>query len=289
MGAIDIVEIMQIILNYNSSDGGSASGYVGGSSSGSAGLFASAKNALGNGSSGDFGLIDMLSQADIVVKTVMILLAVFSIISWKIILSKYFSLSLLRFKIKGLEEKIWGESGPKRIYERIKHSANNIAKKIFVAGMYEFFESTTSLHRSGGHVRKNQLKKEDLQEKVMLTMESTKARELIELKKGLGMLATISSSSPFIGLFGTVWGIMNSFKSIAVSGNTSLAIVAPGIAEALFATAVGLFAAIPALIFYNKFNLDVSNINKNLDCLIDDVMIYVSDEFNKQNPHSEQN
>lgn len=196
----------------------------------------------------DLSFYGMFMQADWVVKAVILILVIASIWCWKIILDKWLTFSSTRTKMKKFEKRFWSSNNLKHVYDEVYEKPRNPLARIFVAGMGEWIqakEGKLETTQDGLAFRGD--------ERVHLAMEQVKADEIGKLEKSLGFLATVGSTAPFIGLFGTVWGIMNSFQSIANSQNTSLAVVAPGIAEALFATAIGLLAAIPAVIFYNKF------------------------------------
>ena len=215
----------------------------------------------------DMSMWGLFLQADIVVKAVMILLIVSSIASWTIIFSKLSLISKTRKKISHFLNLFWDGRGGKTIkefYEQIKDDANSPLSRVFVAGMYECYEKVG---------RRSPVSRAER------ALNNASQREMNVIEKNIGFLATVGSAAPFIGLFGTVWGIMNSFTSIAATNNTSLAVVAPGIAEALFATAIGLFAAIPAVIFYNKFSQEISKIADDVDDFVDELVIYIEREF----------
>ncbi len=200
----------------------------------------------------DYSAWGMFMQADFVVKSVMILLIFASFWAWAIIFDKFMTFRSLKRKAEQFESDFWSADALDKFYERIKNKANHPMAIIFKAAMEEFFRSKMKDMSAA-----NMAQRLGVRERINQVMMMARNRELEKLEKGLAFLATTGSSAPFIGLFGTVWGIMNSFTSIAVSKNTSLAVVAPGIAEALFATAIGLFAAIPAVIAYNKFAREV--------------------------------
>jgi biopolymer transport protein TolQ len=215
----------------------------------------------------DFSMWGLFMQADFVVKSVIILLLLSSIISWTIIFSKFSILSITRKKINEFAGYFWDGRGNKtmeELYHDVKAKAVDPLSRVFVAGMFECFEKKGARNTTSRAER---------------ALVSAADREISSLEKNIGFLATTGSAAPFIGLFGTVWGIMNSFQSIAASKNTSLAVVAPGIAEALFATAIGLFAAIPAVIFYNKFNSSITKISNEVNDFVDELVIYVEREF----------
>ncbi len=211
----------------------------------------------------DFSMIDMFMQADYVVKTVIIVLFIASFWSWAIIIEKSFRFKAVKWKANTFEKAFWSAESLDAFYERVKKRANHPFAIVFVAAMEEWLRSSTPSSK-GRKPMKGSLNI-SLQERMVQIMSVTRNRELDHLERGLGFLATVGTSAPFIGLFGTVWGIMNSFQSIAMSKNTSLAVVAPGIAEALFATAIGLFAAIPAVIAYNKYSNELGKFAGRLE------------------------
>lgn len=200
----------------------------------------------------DLSIMHLVSNADGVVKTVLLILFLCSIICWGIIFEKAIRLKVLRLSTQKFEKIFWSGQLLDDIYKRVKNKVNHPMAAVFVSAMQEWDRS---------HDESNNLYNPEettlragIKERIIKAMQVAQNRSLDKLEKNLTFLATVSSSAPFIGLFGTVWGIMHSFQSIAASKNTSLAVVAPGIAEALFATAIGLFAAIPAVIAYNIYN-----------------------------------
>ncbi|MDE3015776.1 MAG: protein TolQ [Pseudomonadota bacterium] len=195
----------------------------------------------------DFSIIGMFMEADWIVKIVLLILLFASFWCWAIIFEKYFLFRTIKAKAQRFENDFWSSDALDKFYEKVKKRANHPMAIIFVAAMEEWFRSKNSSQQSAQGMKLN------LRERIVQVMQVARNRELEHVESGLGFLATTGSSAPFIGLFGTVWGIMHSFHGIALSRNTSLVAVAPGIAEALFATAIGLFAAIPAVIAYNKF------------------------------------
>lgn len=207
----------------------------------------------------DFSILGMFMQADWVAKSVMILLLMASFWCWAIIFEKYFLFRNVKAKATRFENDFWSSEALDKFYEKSKKRANHPMAIIFVAAMEEWFRS-----KNNG-TQPSQGLKLSLRERIVQVMQVARNRELEHVESGLGFLATTGSSAPFIGLFGTVWGIMNSFHGIALSKNTSLVAVAPGIAEALFATAIGLFAAIPAVIAYNKFSNELVRFSNKLD------------------------
>lgn len=207
----------------------------------------------------DFSMIGMFLQADWIVKSVMLLLLFASFWCWAIIFEKWFLFRNIKAKAQRFEQEFWSSEALDKFYEKTKKRANHPMAIIFVAAMEEWFRSKNT------HSQNPQGLKIGLRERIIQVMLVSRNRELEHIESGLGFLATTGSSAPFVGLFGTVWGIMNSFHAIAASKNTSLVAVAPGIAEALFATAIGLFAAIPAVIAYNKFSNEVARFANKLE------------------------
>lgn len=205
----------------------------------------------------NFSMYGMFMQADWIVKIVMILLLLASFWCWAIIIEKWYLFRNIKSKAARFESDFWSSEALDKFYEKSKKRANHPMAIIFVAAMEEWFRSKTS--GSPGAPTPGAGLKLSLRERIVQVMQVARNRELEQIESGLSFLATTGASAPFIGLFGTVWGIMNSFNSIAASKNTSLVAVAPGIAEALFATAIGLFAAIPAVIAYNKFSNEMNN------------------------------
>ena len=201
-----------------------------------------ATQAVGLGGETDFSLIKLFIRADFVVKSVIVILIAASIFSWALIVDKYKLFKKINLSSDEFEQKFWKSKSAESFYNNIPVNTNDPLANIFKAGMGEMLKSKT---RSSNQ-----------SERVSRILEVSTEREMQTIEKYFTFLATVGSTAPFIGLFGTVWGIMNSFQSIAISRNTSLAIVAPGIAEALFATALGLLAAVPAVVAYNKFNSD---------------------------------
>ena len=206
--------------------------------------------AVGLGSSVDFSLMSLFLRADIVVKSVIIILIAASIYSWAIIIEKFKMFKKINETTVEFEEKFWKSKSAESFYNNLPANKDDPMANVFRKTMQVVLKSRS---------------RSNLNEKLTGLLESNIESEINFLEKNFSFLATIGSTAPFIGLFGTVWGIMNSFQSIAVSRNTSLAIVAPGIAEALFATALGLLAAIPAVIAYNKFNNDSKKYSQRLE------------------------
>ena len=204
-----------------------------------------------NFAASNFSFFSLFLKADFVVKFVIIILIAASIYSWAIIIEKY----KLFKKINGLssifEEQFWSSKSADSLYKKLEGYNDDPMANVFKAGM--------------DFMIKNKSRSASVQERVLQALSGSIDKEMEVVEKKLTFLATVGSTAPFIGLFGTVWGIMNSFQSIAISKNTSLAIVAPGIAEALFATALGLLAAIPAVVAYNKFTSDSRKYSTRLE------------------------
>ena len=202
-----------------------------------------ATQVVGLGGSTDFSLIQLFLRADFIVKSVIVILIAASVYSWALIFEKYKLFKKIEKSTTSFEEKFWKSRSAESFYNTLTNRDKDPIATIFQSAMVELIKtkSKSSTVQSA---------------RVTRVLEISADKEIKLIEKHFTFLATVGSTAPFIGLFGTVWGIMNSFQSIAISRNTSLAIVAPGIAEALFATALGLLAAIPAVVAYNKFNSD---------------------------------
>jgi biopolymer transport protein TolQ len=209
-----------------------------------------ASQAVGLGTNTDFSLISLFFRADIIVKSVIIILIVCSVYSWAVIIEKFRLFKKINKSSEVFEEEFWNSKSAENFY-------NNLPEKIEDPMAVVFQDAMASLLKKKS--------KTNLSERMSTLLEVGVEKQMSKIDKGFTFLATVGSTAPFIGLFGTVWGIMNSFQSIAISRNTSLAIVAPGIAEALFATALGLLAAIPAVVAYNKFNTDSKKYSQKLE------------------------
>ena len=206
--------------------------------------------AVGLASNTDFSILKLFIRADVIVKSVIIILIASSIYSWAIIFDKYKLFKNINKSSEEFEEKFWKSKSAETFYNNLPANVNDPMAKIFKSCMQTVVKSRS---------------RSSLTDKLPVILETNIEKEMIMIEKNYTFLATVGSTAPFIGLFGTVWGIMNSFQSIAISRNTSLAIVAPGIAEALFATALGLLAAIPAVVAYNKFNSDSKKYSQKLE------------------------
>ena len=212
----------------------------------------------------DFSMLALFMSADFVVKSVIVILVLASIYCWSIIISKLLRLRQLKQMEKEFEEIFWSGNSFEDIYETLNFNQLDPKSKIFCAAISEWKKSKSTSKKESDHNIASL--KDRMQRSMIVTF--NKESEVIE--KNLTFLATSGSTAPFIGLFGTVWGIMNSFKSIAVAQNTNLSVVAPGIAEALFATALGLFVAIPAVVAYNKISSDLSKYFLSLETFMDE-------------------
>ena len=209
-----------------------------------------ASEAVGLASNTDFSIIQLFVRADLIVKTVIIILIASSIYSWAIIFEKIKLFKKINKSTEEFEEKFWKSKSAESFYNNLPANVNDPMANVFKSSMNVLLKSKRS---------------SNLNEKMSRMLEINIEQQMEKIEKSYTFLASVGSTAPFIGLFGTVWGIMNSFQSIAISRNTSLAIVAPGIAEALFATALGLLAAIPAVVAFNKFTSDSKKYTKKLE------------------------
>ena len=206
--------------------------------------------AVGLASNTDFSIISLFLRADIIVKSVIIILIASSVYSWAIIFDKIRVFRKINKSADEFEDKFWKSKSAETFYNNLPASLDDPMAQLFKTSMQTVIKSRT---------------RSSLSEKLPGILEINIEKQMNTIDKNYTFLATVGSTAPFIGLFGTVWGIMNSFQSIAISRNTSLAIVAPGIAEALFATALGLLAAIPAVVAYNKFSNDSKKYSQKLE------------------------
>ena len=209
-----------------------------------------ASQAVGLASSSDFSLMNLFLRADIIVKSVIIILIACSVYSWAVIIEKIKLFKKINESSEEFETKFWNSKSAESFYNNLPANINDPMALVFKDAMQNLLKKRS---------------RTDLNSRMISMLETGIEKQMSKITKGFTFLATVGSTAPFIGLFGTVWGIMNSFQSIAISRNTSLAIVAPGIAEALFATALGLLAAIPAVIAYNKFNNDSNLYSRKLE------------------------
>lgn len=220
----------------------------------------------------DFSLLALFLRATWVVKIVMIVLIIASFWSWAIIIQKLFTYRTARNDGDAFEEAFWSGQPLDQLYDRVEKDPRSITEKVFCAGMGEWKRS----HRSDGVLMAN------AQARIDRAMNVIIGRESDGLMGGLTFLATVGSISPFVGLFGTVWGIKNAFEEIATQQSTNLAVVAPGIAEALVATALGLLAAIPAVIFYNKLSGDAEKIVAERETFADEFSMILSRQLDRE-------
>ena len=206
--------------------------------------------AVGLASNTDFSIISLFIRADFIIKSVIIILIVSSVYSWAIIFEKIRMFKKISKSTEEFENKFWKSKSAETFYNNLPDNFEDPMANVFRNSMEVMLKSKRT---------------SNLNEKMSRMLEINLEQQMEKIEKSYTFLATVGSTAPFIGLFGTVWGIMNSFQSIAISRNTSLAIVAPGIAEALFATALGLLAAIPAVIAFNKFNSDSRKYSQKLE------------------------
>jgi len=206
--------------------------------------------AVGLASSADFSILNLFLRADVIVKSVIIILIAASIYSWAVIIEKYRLFKKINKSSEEFENKFWKSRSAESFYNSLPEDIDDPMANLFKDTMQVIIKSKS---------------KSNIPSRLQSMLEVNIEKQMNRLDKNYTFLATVGSTAPFIGLFGTVWGIMNSFQSIAISRNTSLAIVAPGIAEALFATALGLLAAIPAVVAYNKFSSDSKKYSQKLE------------------------
>jgi len=231
--------------------------------------------AMGMGDGGGFSIVTSFMRADLVVKAVMLLLLLASLWSWAIIVNKWVALSTLRRRANKFEKIFWSGQSLDELYQQFAARNDHPMSAVFIAALREWrcaFEN--------GSPRESQMP--GVKDRIEKAMNVTILRETDGMERQLGFLATTGSIAPFIGLFGTVWGIMNSFSAIAARHDTTLAVVAPGIAEALFATALGLFAAIPAVIFYNRFVNDIARYTNRLDAFAEEFSAILSRQLEEK-------
>lgn len=226
------------------------------------------------GSTVDFSILGMFLGADFIVQSVMILLIVASIWGWTIIFATSRRVKVAGNAANDFEESFWSGKSLDDLYVRLKNRPDHPMAAVFVSAMREW---QRSLSKGSGA-----LDKVSVQDRIYRVMKVTSSREMDFLEGQVGYLATIGSAAPFVGLFGTVWGIMNSFQSIAQASDTSLAVVAPGIAEALLATALGLVAAIPAVIAYNKLSTDLGRYAGRVEDFTDEFAAILSRQLDEE-------
>ncbi|OKH89500.1 biopolymer transporter ExbB [Thalassospira sp. TSL5-1] len=223
----------------------------------------------------DMSMWGLFVQAGLVVKVIMIGLLLSSVWVWAIVFEKTFRLRKLRAQANQFEEAFWSGGSLEDLYDRIADRPKDPMAAIFVSAMREW-------RRSNARGVHGETMRARLQQRLERAMEVTLGREMDRVEKYMTFLASVGSTAPFVGLFGTVWGIMASFQSIAASKNTSLAVVAPGIAEALFATAIGLVAAIPAVVAYNKISSDLNRYGNRLEAFVDEFSSILSRQLDEK-------
>ena len=221
----------------------------------------------------DFSIVGMFMQADLTVQAVMLMLIVASVWSWSIIVNTRLRLNTAKKSADGFEEKFWSGKPLDELYSSLKTAPKHPLAAVSVAAMRELQRSLTG---------KRRLDKITVQDRIAKVMHVTGSREMERLEGQVSYLATIGSAAPFVGLFGTVWGIMNAFQDIAIQADTSLNTVAPGIAEALLATALGLVAAIPAVIAYNNLATDLGRYAGRVDGFADEFAAILSRQLDEQ-------
>ena len=209
-----------------------------------------ASQAVGLATNTDFSLFNLFLRADFIVKSVILILIASSVYSWAIIFEKIKLFKKINITSEEFEDKFWKSKSAETFYNSLSPNVDDPLALLFKESMQTMLKSKSKVN---------------LNQRMTNMLEINIEKQMSKIEKSYTFLATVGSTAPFIGLFGTVWGIMNSFQSIAISRNTSLAIVAPGIAEALFATALGLLAAIPAVVAYNKFNSDSKRYSRKLE------------------------
>jgi biopolymer transport protein TolQ len=219
--------------------------------------------------------ISLFQRADLLVKVVLVLLLLASLWSWTIIVNKWMRLGTLRRKAARFEKTFWSGLSLDELYQQFAQRTDHPMAAVFVAALREWRRAF-----EGGNPKEAQVP--GVKDRIDKAMSVTILRETDNIESQLGFLATVGATAPFIGLFGTVWGIMNSFTAIAARHDTTLAVVAPGIAEALFATAMGLLAAIPAVIFYNRFVNEIGRYANRLDAFADEFSAILSRQLDEK-------
>ena len=220
----------------------------------------------------DFSLIALFARASFTVQIVMVLLVVASFWAWSIIIQKFVTYAQARREADRFDRAFWSGQPLDDLYDRVGETPSGPSERIFAAGMTEWRRS----HRDDGNLIAG------VTARIERAMNVAISRENDRLTRGLPFLATVGSTAPFIGLFGTVWGIKTAFEEIAISQNTSLAVVAPGSAEALVATALGLLAAIPAVIFYNQLSADSDRLISNQEAFADEFSTILSRQLDDE-------
>jgi len=230
----------------------------------------------GSVAAADFSLWALFLKADVLVKVVMMVLVLASIWCWAIIFEKGFRFRRLRAQADQFEDSFWSGGSLEDLFDRIGTRPDHPMELLFVSAMREWRRSTSKGLAGEDFLRAG------IKDRTVQVMHIALTREVERLERYMGFLATVGSTAPFVGLFGTVWGIMNSFQAIALTKNTNLAVVAPGIAEALFATALGLIAAIPAVVAYNKFSTDLGRYTIRLEGFVGEFSAILSRQLDER-------
>ncbi|MDP6692367.1 MAG: protein TolQ [Alphaproteobacteria bacterium] len=230
----------------------------------------------GSVAAADFSLWGLFLKADVLVKAVMLVLVGASFWCWAIIFEKGIRFRRLRAQSDAFEDSFWSGGSLEELFDKIGNRPDHPMELLFVSAMREWRRSTSKGLSGEDFLRAG------IKDRIAQVMHITLTREIERLERYMGFLATVGSTAPFIGLFGTVWGIMNSFQAIALTKNTNLAVVAPGIAEALFATALGLIAAIPAVVAYNKFSTDLGRYTIRLEGFVGEFSAILSRQLDER-------
>jgi biopolymer transport protein TolQ len=223
-------------------------------------------------------IMSLFLRADVIVKTVFVLLVLASLWSWAIIINKWMVMGTLKRRATKFEKTFWSGLSLDELYQQFSQRSDHPFAAVFTSALREWRRAF-----EGGPPRESLLP--GIKDRIDKAMNVTIQRETEGIERQLGFLATVGATAPFVGLFGTVWGIMNSFSAIAARHDTTLAVVAPGIAEALFATAMGLLAAIPAVIFYNKFVNDIGRYTGRLESFADEFSAILSRQLDEKAAH----
>jgi biopolymer transport protein TolQ len=223
-------------------------------------------------------IVSLFLRADAIVKTVFVLLVLASLWSWAIIINKWLALGTLKRRAGKFEKTFWSGLSLDELYQQFAQRADHPFAAVFTSALREW-------RRAFEHGPPRETLLPGIKDRIEKAMNVTILRETEGIERQLGFLATVGATAPFVGLFGTVWGIMNSFSAIAAQHNTTLAVVAPGIAESLFATAMGLLAAIPAVIFYNKFVNDIGRYTGRLEGFADEFSAILSRQLDEKAAH----
>ncbi len=237
---------------------------------------------LGGNAAQDLSMLALFWRADIIVKGVMVILLFASVWSWAIIFEKTIKLKRLNSKATKFESDFWSGGSLEELFDRIGNKPGDPMTAVFATAMREWRTSHQRTKKRSDSMR------ESLADRIDRVMQITVTREMDRVERYMTFLASTGSTAPFIGLFGTVWGIMNSFQAIATTKNTSLAVVAPGIAEALFATALGLVAAIPAVVAYNKISRDLDRYAGRLETFSGEFSAILSRQMDDVRPSADE-